>query len=123
MDDKKLHELLARQGIRLFDLRLGSDHLTFIHHNKSVEGWRMDVRRCIKEIKHLRNKTGWADDEVFNEMTMKLQKAGYRDVSDIVSDVYEGRVAVYSAGIEDNPAHEDQTDGFGHYGWESKAET
>jgi hypothetical protein len=53
-------------------------------------------------------------------MVLKLNKDGYHDVSDIASDVYEGRVAVYSAGIEDDPAHEDRTDGFGHYGWESK---
>jgi hypothetical protein len=29
---------------------------------------------------------------------------------------------VYSAGIEDDPSHEEQEDGFGHYGWESKTE-
>jgi len=43
-------------------------------------------------------------------------------VDDVASDVYEGRVAVYSAGIEDDPSHEEQEDGFDHYGWESKNE-
>ena len=54
---------------------------------------------------------------------MKLKNAGYFHADDIVSDAYEGRVAVYSAGIEDDPVHEEQADGFGHYGWESKSET
>jgi hypothetical protein len=123
MNEKEFHERLARQGIRLFDLRLGPDHLTFIHDNKSVENWRADVRQFIEEIRHLRNKAGRANDEVFNQLTEKLLKAGYFEVTDIVSDVYEGRVAVYSAGIEDDPAHENQEDGFGHYGWEARKET
>jgi len=46
----------------------------------------------------------------------KLSDAGYVEVSDIVADVYEGRTAVYSAGVVDSPAHEEQADGFGHYG-------
>jgi hypothetical protein len=120
VNEKELHELLAKQDIRMFALSLGSDRLTLIHHNKSVEDWRADIRRYVSEIKHLRSKTGWANDEVFNEMVEKLRKAGYFDVTDVVADVYEGRVAVYSAGIEDDPAHEEQADGFGHYGWESK---
>lgn len=120
MNEKELHRLLARQGIRLFDLRLGSDHLTFIHHRKSVEHWRADIRRFISEINRRRDKAGWANEEVFNEIIVKLHKAGYFDVSDIVSDVYEGRIAVYSAGIVDDPAHEEQPEGFGHYGWEAK---
>jgi hypothetical protein len=118
--EKELYELLAQQGIRLFALSLGTDHLTLIHHNKSVKEWRADIRRYVSEIKHLRSKTGRANDEVFNEMVHKLRKEGYFDVTDVVADVYEGRVAVYSAGIEDYPSHEEQADGFGHYGWESK---
>ncbi len=120
MNEKELHDLLSLQGIRLFALSLGSYHLTLIHHNKSVKEWRDDIRRYVSEIRHLRSKAGWANDEVFNEMMKKLHKAGYFDVTDVVADVYEGRVASYSARIEDNPAHEKQADGFGHYGWGSK---
>ena len=123
MDEKELHGLLARKGIRLFALSLGKDHLTFIHHNKSVEEWRADIRRYIAEIKHRRDKSGRADDEIFNEMVLRLHKDGYFDVTDVVSDVYEGRVAVYSAEIEDDPSHEDQANGFGHYGWEARKES
>jgi hypothetical protein len=120
MQEKDLHELLAKQGIRLFVLSLGSDHITLIHHNKSVEDWRKDIRNNILEINHLKNQDGCADDEVFNEMMINLRNEGYFNVTDIVADVYEGRIAVYSAGIEDDPSHEEQADGFGHYGWESK---
>lgn len=123
MNEKDLHGLLSLQGIRLFFLSLGKDRLTLIHHNKSVPEWRADIRRFISEIKHLRNKAGWADDEVFNQLMGKLYDAGYFDVTDVVSDAYEGRVAVYSAGIVDEPAHEEQPDGFGHFGWESGDKT
>ena len=58
----------------------------------------------------------------FNQLNQKLYDAGYIDVTDVVADVYEGRIAVYSAGIVDDPAHEEQEGGFGHYGWESKPE-
>ena len=51
-----------------------------------------------------------------------LCDAGYIEVNDIVSDIFEGRIAISSAGIVDDPAHEEQADGFGHYGWESKTE-
>jgi hypothetical protein len=117
MKEKEIYELLASHGIRLFALSLGSDQLTFIHHNKTVEEWRTDIRNIISEIKHLRDKSGRANDEVYNKIAMKLMQAGYCEVDDVVSDVYEGRVAVYSAGIEDDPAHRNQEDGFGHYGW------
>ena len=82
--------------------------------------WRQDVRRFINEIGHTKSRTDDASDNAFNAMMQKLSNAGYIEAEDVVSDVYEGRTAVYSAGIEDNPAHEDQADGFGHYGWESK---
>lgn len=122
MKSKEMHGLLAQQGIRLFALTLGSDRLTYIHSNKTVKEWREDIRRFISEISHRRDRSGRAEDEVFNQMMSKLDDAGYLEVTDIVADVYEGRIAAYSAGVEDDPSHEEQADGFGHYGWESKAE-
>ena len=88
----------------VFDLSLGQDHITLIHRNKSVTEWRNDLKTYISEIKNLVSEKGWANDDVFNEIIKKLRAAGYFDVTDVVADVYEGRVAVYSAGIEDNPA-------------------
>lgn len=122
MKAKEMHQVLAQQGIRLFALSLGSDRMTYIHGNKTVKEWREDIRRFISEINHRRDKSGHAEDEVFNQMTSKLNEAGYIEVADIVADVYEGRIAAYSAGVVDDPAHDEQADGFGHYGWESKAE-
>jgi hypothetical protein len=119
---KEMHGLVEQQGIRLFALSLGADRSTFIHSNKTVKEWREDIRRFIAEISHRRERSGRAEDEVFNQMMSKLDDAGYIEVTDIVADVYEGRIAAYSAGVEDNPAHEERADGFGHYGWESKDE-
>lgn len=122
MKDKEIHGVLAQQGVRLFALSLGTVRMTYIHANKTVKKWREDIRKFISEINHRRSKAGRAEDDVFNELTSKLYEAGYVEVNDVVSDVYEGRIASYSAGIEDDPAHDEQADGFGHYGLESKAE-
>lgn len=122
MKDKEIHGVLAQQGVRLFALSLGTDRMTYIHANKTVKEWREDIRRFISEINHRRSRAGRAEDDVFNELTSRLYEAGYVEVNDVVADVYEGRIASYSAGIEDDPAHDEQADGFGHYGWESKAE-
>lgn len=120
MKEKELYEHLAAHGIRLFALAIGRDKRTFIHPNKTTEEWRADIRRFKAEINRLKDEDGFCDDNVYNELTSMLMNAGYHDVDDVVSDVYEGRVAVYDAGLEDEPAHEEQSDGFGHYGWESK---
>jgi hypothetical protein len=122
MKAKELHAHLASQGIRLFALNVGRpiDTMLFIHPHKTTAEWRQDVRRFIDEIGHTKSRTGDASDNAFNAMMQKLSDAGYIEAEDMVSDVYEGCTAVYSAGIVDNPAHEDQADGFGHYGWESK---
>jgi hypothetical protein len=122
MKAKELHAHLASQGIRLFALSLGTmaDTMAFIHPHKTTEEWRQDVRRFIDEIGHTKSKTGDAGDNAFNVMMEKLSDAGYIEVNDMVSDVYEGCIVSYSSGIKDSPAHEDQPDGFGHYGWESK---
>jgi len=120
MNGKDIYELLAKQNIRLFNLSLDNDTMTFIHTNKTVEEWRSDVKRFTSKPQITDDKDGGADDDVFNLLMEKLTDAGYVEVSDIVADVYEGRTAVYSARVVDSPAHEEQTDGFGHYGWGSK---
>jgi len=120
MKEKELYELLAAQGVRIFVLKLGSDRTTYIHPQKTTKEWRSDLKRFKSELNIQKDEEGYSDDDVYNELTGKLSDAGYIDVDDVASDVYEGRVAVYSAGIEDDPSHEEQEDGFGHYGWESK---
>lgn len=105
---------------RLFVVAAGRDRRTFIHPNKTTDEWRTDIRRFKTEIKQQKDDGGYSDDNVYNELTRMLIDSGYHDVDDIASDVYEGRIAIYSAGLEDDPSHEEQSDGFGHYGWESK---
>lgn len=120
MNEKAICELLAGQNIRLFNLSIDSHTMTLIHTNKTVEEWRSDLRGFILKFRITDDKDGCANDDVFNSLMDKLRDAGYVEVNDIVADVYEGRTAVYSAGIVDGPAHEEQPDGFGHYGWGSK---
>jgi hypothetical protein len=122
MNAAEIHKKLAQQGIRLFALSLGSDKMFFAHGEKTVNDWRTDVRKFIAEIGQLVDTNGDAESKVINQLLVKLCAAGYVEVNDIVADVFEGRIAVYSAGIVDDPAHEEQADGFGHYGWESKTE-
>jgi hypothetical protein len=120
MTEKDLYEILANQKIRLFNLSLDNHTMTLIHTNKTVEEWRSDLRGFISKSQITHDKDGCANDDVFNSLIEKLRDAGYVEVNDIVADVYEGRTAVYSAGVVDDPAHEEQSDGFGHYGWGSK---
>ena len=120
MDHKGFHKILADQGIRIFSLSLGTNHISLIHPNKTVSEWRSDVRTFISEIGNAHDEDGNADGKVFDALMVRFHDAGYFDVDDIASDVYEGRIAKYNAGIQDDPAHEEQSDGFGHYGWESK---
>jgi hypothetical protein len=122
MKEKEIYELLAAQGVRIFVLKLSSDRTTYIHPQKTTKEWRSDLKRFKSELNIQNDEEGYSDDDVYNELTGKLSDAGYIDVDDVASDIYEGRVAVYSAGIEDDPSHEEQEDGFGHYGWESKNE-
>ncbi len=122
MNNKELYKFLSSKGVRIFALSLGNHHALYIHSKKSVNEWRSDIERFKLELNSVKDKDGYADDEVFNALTIKLMDAGYFDVNDMVADVYEGRIAKYSASIVDDPAHDEQTDGFGHYGWESKGE-
>ncbi len=122
MNNEELYNFLSSNGIRIFALSLGKDHSLYIHPNKTVSEWRSDIERFKLEINSLKDNDGYADDEAFNSLTLKLLDAGYCDVNDMVADVYEGRISKYSAGIVDDPAHEEQANGFGHYGWESKGE-
>lgn len=122
MNHEEFYAVLAKQGIRMFALSLGveDDPLYLIHPQKTVQEWREDVRRFISEIGQNEDSVGDADFEVFDELSNKLHEAGYLAVDDMVADVYEGRIAKYKAGIEDDPSDEEQISGFGQYGFESK---
>lgn len=123
MNDKELYGFLSSKGVRIFALSIGSDRTLYIHPNKTVSEWRADVRRFISEIGQVKDKEGYADDDALSALSAKLHDSGYFDVEDMVADVYEGRIAKFAVVIVDDPAHEDeQADGFGHYGWESKEE-
>ncbi len=112
---KQAHELLSRQGVRLFSISLNpnAETMTWIHLSKTVEAWRADLRTFISELQGVTDEDGWANDQVHSGLFDSLREAGYIEVDDVVSDVYEGRITVNSASIRDDPAHEEQPSGFG----------
>ena len=129
MTDQEVHALLAGFGIRVFALSLDSryshgEYKLFIHPHKTTAEWREDVRTFLKGVG-----AGWggtsdvtdaADDNIFHAFYGYLRNLGYHEMEDVVSDVYEGRLTCEMSRIVDDPDHEEQTDGFGHFGWENR---
>jgi hypothetical protein len=122
---EELHRKLALHGIRLFALRIrdGSDYKTtyWIHDSKTVDQWRDDVREFNDNTPPaVDHADGYANSHTFNALFNHLGNLGYSEADDVVADVFEGRITNEQARVVHEPAHEEQPDGFGHYGWESK---
>ena len=116
MDWIELHKFFASKNIRIFNITIDHDTITLIHPNKTIENWRKDFKEMIKEIKN--DQEGFAADNLQNEIVDRMrEELGYIRIEDLVDDVFEGRTATYKAAIIDDPEHEEQEDGFGHYGW------
>ena len=121
----ELHKKLALHGIRFFGLRIrdGSDDkiTLWVHDSKTVDQWRDDVREFIDNtplaIDHV---DGYANSHTFNALFNHLRDLGYAEADDVVADVFEGRITNEQARVVHEPEHEEQLDGFGHFGWESK---
>jgi hypothetical protein len=118
MEPHELQHILAKRNIRLFNVTLNNHTITFIHPSKTVAEWRRDIRKFVSNSKVNGRSFYDSADSAWNIFRGKIDKAGYFEISDIVSDVYEGRVVSTSSHIIDYPDHEDQKDGFGHYGVE-----
>lgn len=119
LNEKELYEVLASQGIRIFMLTIRPGYrMTYIHPAKTTTEWRSDVRRIIAEIAEENKNKQHSDNIVFNSLLSKMAGAGYMEVDDLASDVYEGALDA-SECVKDSPIHSDQADGFGHHGWES----
>jgi hypothetical protein len=120
---KQIHRELANHGMRIFCVDLANHgnprKWLWVHDQKTVHEWRQDIRFAI-EHSEMQDEDGRASDSVFNALGNHLRELGYAEVADVVADVFEGRITNNSAKLTHNPAHEDQADGFGHYGWESK---
>ena len=120
--EQKIHQKISQHGVRIFAVRImstyGRDYELWMHENKTVEEWRADVRNFIKD--EYASSNGWAEDKVLNSFSRYLNKLGYVEALDVAADVFEGRVNNVRAQIVDHPDHDEQTDGFGHFGWESK---
>lgn len=134
---KEIYQALSKAGLRVFGMSISGSHsedyVFFIHANKTVQQWRKDVRDYVdqslfedKVSEPTRDEEGGfsivggdAKDDVLNGIYDHLINLGYVEISDVVADVYEGRVATTEACLVDDPVHVDQNDGFGHFGWES----
>ena len=125
MTDKELFQKLASQNIRIFMLKLGhglKDQHYFIHGSKTTAEWRNDIRAIRDQIElvPVTDEEGYATDGIFNGIFNHLHTLGYSELMDVVSDVFEGRVAVLKVKLVADPVHDIQTDGFGHFGWENR---
>lgn len=122
--EQELHDQLAKSNIRIFKINLGDgcnrEEYFFIHPSKDVPTWRKDLQSFINHSKASDTEDGWADSKVSNNLMQHLHNLGYIELDDVISDIYEGRIAVDRACIVDNPDHDEQSNGFGHYGWGSK---
>lgn len=117
MQTKEFYDLLAKQGIRMFSIKLErEEEQIFIHPHKTVTEWRTDLRRILGELHIIDEKSGDANSKMQMKLLEKLNESGYIDVRDLVADVFEGRIAITGVRIDDWPVHDDQQDGFGHYG-------
>jgi len=119
---KELHSWLQTQGVRVFDIAIDGEVETVIHLNKKVSEWRDDVRAVISEANATcDSKDGMLVDDLRNKVRSLLRGRGYVEIHDVVADVFEGRIAVQDAIIVDDPSHDVQENGFGHYGHEATA--
>jgi hypothetical protein len=117
---QELHRCLASTGIRVFKIYLGRDETTFwIHPNKTTEAWREDLSNFVIETTTRDSSNGWADSLLMDKLFKYMHGRGYIEMDDVVSDVYEGRIANMESMILPDPQHENDESGFGHYGWES----
>lgn len=119
----QLYRALAAQGIRIFNLSLGPHERKWhwMHDQKSVEAWRADVREFLASDEATGDDAegGHAGSGVINSLAHHLRSLGYVEVDDVVADVFEGRITDERARLTHDPLHEEQPDGFGHYGWEN----
>lgn len=120
MNAKSMYDKLAAAGIRIFAIKLcggtpHNDYMLFVHADKTPGAFRDDIRFFKKKI--FQSKEEDNSDRAFNKLMKYLHNLGYAEVLDVVSDVFEGRIASECSRIVDDPNHENQEDGFGHFGW------
>jgi len=123
MTAKEIHQALASGGMRLFHVQISIsgrfEEIIFIHNDRTVAAWRGGVSNIISSSIRV-NDSEEMDDEVFNDFLTHMRRLGYIQAMDVCSDCFEGKVFVTEAKLVHDPDHEEQVDGFGHWGWESK---
>jgi hypothetical protein len=118
---KELYESLSSRGIRIFKMVINkgdrTEELFWIHPNKTVDQWRIDVKEVMRSPS-TDTERGYAADGVFNDIYSRFGELGYIQLDDVIADVFEGRITNDLSRLVDDP-EEDQKDGFGHYGMEA----
>jgi len=119
---KEIYTKLIESGIRIFAIRLAgisnNDYMLFIHPDKTRDQFRDEIRIFKRDT--FDTSGHHSNDNMFNGLMEHLRKLGYVEVLDVVADVFEGRITNECSRILDDPSHEKQKDGFGHFGWENK---
>lgn len=124
-NEKEICFLLASHNIRIFSININdgcfkNNIMLWIHPNKTKDEFRKDVSAFYKsEIRSSDNLELSSSDLIENDFYDHLRNLGYAEVVDVVADCFEGRITKEKSRIVDYPYHEEQVDGFGHYGWES----
>ena len=105
----------------MFDVVINGEVESFVHPEKTVAAWRRDMRSAIGvAAEDIRKDPEAVVDDLHNGLRAELRKRGYLEIHDVISDVYEGRITCRVGEIVDDPSHDVQKDGFGHYGFEAK---
>jgi hypothetical protein len=135
MNAKQVHDKIISTGVRIFKISIhepySRDPVFWVHWNKTTAEWRKDIKAFLDSDKNLSTNSlskdedgcvigGHADDKVCCNLNVYLTSLGYFELDDVISDVFECRITNELARLIDDPIHEEQKDGFGHYGWESK---
>lgn len=128
---KEINKKLADIGIAIFTLRLdcpkGLNVIHFIHDGKTIKEWREDIctfrgksnRSWLSPSKSNNDKDPYTEKDVFNDLMEYLFDLGYRQIDNVVTDVYEGRIACLNAQLM-NDSSFGSKDGFGVYGYGSQ---
>jgi hypothetical protein len=119
---RKLYEKLINIGIRIFCIQLkhgdSSEMQYWMHSNKTTQEWRQDLRTFSN--REVSSEEGWAHTVCEGNVEDYLQGLGYVLMVDVISDIYEGRIAIEKSRLTDCPRNRNQSDGFGCFGWESE---
>ena len=117
-----LQAKLAEIGIRVFRVTVrgpvGTNTDWWLHQDRTSNEFRADIESFLASPSNAPAENyGWSG----GRLNGHLPEIGYCEPDDVLADTWEGQIAAYHAELL-HGGHEDEcpTEGFGHFGWESK---